>query len=184
MASSIEVDIAVLQEQHQSGCLTDLELAAAVAAALPAPADDAVRHPNWLTALSTEVAQLEAGWKRAQFDEHAIPIRCGCILPSRLLAAAFCASSIAGLSLFAFFFWPALTTLSDGFRQAGWPAWAALVAFVVMPTAVFPALVYWWAIEFERSDAEFQRRRAAIILGALRRQTAGAEPGAAAAGGG
>jgi hypothetical protein len=99
------------------------------------------------------------------------------------LAAAFCAWSVVGISLFAFFFWPALATLSDGFREAGWPAWAALVALVLMSAALFPALVYWWAIEFERAEADFRKRRATIILGALRRRTESAEPGAAADGG-
>jgi hypothetical protein len=174
MASPIVEHIAALEEQHRSGGLTDLQFAAAVAAALPAPAGDAAGHPLWLTALSTEVAQLDAEWKRVQIDEHSIPIRCGCILPSRALAAAFCASSIVGISLFAFFFWPALATLADGLHQAGWPAWAALIAFVLMPTALFPALVYWWAIEFEGANADFQKGRAAIILAALRRRTSGA----------
>jgi len=45
-----------------------------------------------------------------------------------------------------------------------------------MPVAIFPALVYWWAIEFERAEADFLRRRAAIILGALRRRTEDAQP--------
>jgi hypothetical protein len=78
--------------------------------------------------------------------------------------------------LFAFFFWPALATLSDRFREAGWQAWAALVTLLLMPTAVFPALVYWWAIEFEQAEVDFRKRRAAIILGALRRRTEGSNP--------
>jgi uncharacterized membrane protein YhaH (DUF805 family) len=175
MASSIIEDIAAFEEQHRYGYLTDLEFAAAVAGVLPARTDDAVRHPAWLTAVATEVAQLDAEWKRAQSDQHAIPVRGGRILPSRWLAAAFCASSVVGIPLFAFFFWPALTTLSDRFREAGWQAWAALVALVLIPAALFPALVFWWAIEFERAEADFRRRRAAIILGALRRRTEGAE---------
>ena len=179
MASSITEDIAALEQQHRYGCLSNRELADAVAAVLPSPAKDAARHPLWLTALATEVAGLNAQWKQAQLDRHAIPIRCGCILPSRFLAAAFCASSIVGISLFAYFFWPALATMSDGFRAAGWPAWVALVAFVLMPTVLFPALVYWWAIELERCEADFRKSRADIILGALRRRTASAETGAA-----
>jgi hypothetical protein len=170
MASSIIEDIAALEEQHRYGCLTDLELAAAVAGLLPDRADEAGGHTNWLTSLASEVAQLNAEWKRAQSDRHAIPIRCGSILPSRPLAAAFCAWSVIAIPLFAFFFWPALATLSDGFWAAGWPAWAALVTFVLLPTVVFPALVYRWANEFERAKADFQNRRAAIILGALRRR--------------
>src|SRR5687767_10840021 len=120
MASSILEHIAALEEQHRYGCLTDLEFAAAVAGMLPARADDAKEHPVWLTAVAAEVAQLDAEWKRAQSDRHAIPIRGGRILPSRGLAAVFCASSVAGISLFALFFWPALTTLSEPFREAGW----------------------------------------------------------------
>src|SRR5262249_1937691 len=180
MASSIIEDIAALEEQLRYGCLTDLEFAAAVAGVLPAPADDAAGHPVWLTALATEVAQLDAEWKRAQSDRHAIPVRGGRVLPSRWLAAAFCAWPVVGIALFAFFFWPALTTLSDRFREAGWQAWAALVALVLIPTALFPGLVYWWAIEFERAEADFRRKRAAIILGALRRRTEDAEPAAPA----
>jgi len=184
MALSItEEDIAAFEEQHRYGCLTDLEFAAAVAGVLLARADDVARHPVWLTALATEVAQLDAEWKRTQSDRHSIPIRGGRILPSRWLAAAFCAWPVVGISMFAFFFWPALATLSNPFREAGWPAWATLVALVLIPTAVFPALVYWWAIEFERAEADFRKKRAAIILGALRRRTEGAEPGAAAGGG-
>src|SRR5262249_43543534 len=38
-------------------------------------ADDTVRHPVWLTAVATEVAQLDAEWERAQFDRHAISVR-------------------------------------------------------------------------------------------------------------
>jgi hypothetical protein len=178
MASSIIEDIAALEEQHRYGCLTDFELAAAVAGVLPVQTDDAAGQPAWMTVLATKVAQLNADWKQAQSERHAIPIRCGCILPSRPLAAAFCAWSLIALLLFAFFFWPALATLSDGFRQAGWPAWAALVAFVLLPTVVFPALVYWWAIQFERAQADFHRRRAAIILGALRRRTEAADAAA------
>src|SRR5262245_6192286 len=112
MASSILEDVAALEDQHRYGCLTDLEFAAAVAAVLPAPADDAARHPAWLTVLATDVAQLDAEWKRAQADRYAVPVRGGRILPSRELAAAFCAWSVVGIALFAFFFWPALTTLS------------------------------------------------------------------------
>src|SRR5262245_21581259 len=123
MASSIIQDIAAFEEQHQHGCLTDLELAAAVAGVLPVQADAAAGHPVWLTTVSTEVAQLAAEWKREQLDRHAIPIRCGCILPSRWLAADFCAGPVIGLPLFAFFFWPALATLSDRFWAAGWQAW-------------------------------------------------------------
>src|SRR5262245_39460084 len=149
MASSIIDDIAAFEEQHRYGCLTDLEFAAAVAGVLPARADDAAGHPAWLTAVATEVARLEAEWKRAQSDRHAIPVRGGRILPSRELAAAFCAGPVVGLTLLAFLFWPALATLSDRFREAGWQAWAALVALVLIPTALFPALVYWWAIEFK-----------------------------------
>jgi hypothetical protein len=176
MASSTLKDIAALEEQHRSGCLTDQQFAAAVAAALPPPAGDAGRHPVWLTALSTEVAQLDAEWKRAQSDQHAIPIRGGRILPSRGLAALFCAWSVVGIASFAYFFWPALTTLAENFRQAGWPAWAALVSFVLIPTALFPALVFWWSVEFNRAEADFQRRRASIILGALHRRTEADEP--------
>jgi hypothetical protein len=179
MASSIIKDIAALEEQHRFGCLTDLEYAAAVAGVLPAAADDTTRHPAWLTALATEVAQLDAQWKRAQSDRHAIPIRGGRILPSRWLAAAFCASSVVGIPLIAFLFWPALSTLSDRFREAGWQAWAALVTLALTSVALFPGLVFWWAIEFERAEAEFRRRRAAIILGALRGRTEGAELNAA-----
>jgi hypothetical protein len=150
MSSSIVEDIAALEEQHQSGCLSDLQFAAAVVSALPAPAaDDAARQPVWLNALSTAVAGLDAQWKQEQLDRHAIPIRCGCILPSRAVAAHCC-------------------------------AWS-LVAFVLIPAAVFPAFVYRWAIEFERAESDFQRRRAAVILGALRRKTEGAEPSAAPA---
>jgi hypothetical protein len=184
MASSIIEDIAALEEQHRCGCLTDLELAAAVAGVLPAQAVDAAAHPAWLTALATEVAQLGAEWKQAQSDQHAIPIRCGRVLPSRSLAAAFCAWSVVTIPLFAFFFWPALATMSDSFREAGWPAWVALFAFLLLPTVVFPALVFWWAIEYERAKADFQRRQAAIILGALRRRAENAEPDARASGGG
>ena len=184
MASSIIEDIAAFEEQHRYGCLTDLEFAAAVAGVLPVRSEDAAGHPVWLTAVATEVAQLNAEWKRAQSDRHAIPIRGGRILPSRWLAAAFCAWSVVGIPLFAFFFWPALATLSDGFWEAGWPAWAALVTLVLMSAALFPALVYWWAIQFERAEADFQRRRAAIILGALRRRAEAAEPGARTDGGG
>jgi hypothetical protein len=180
MASSIIEEIAALEAQHRYGCLTDSEFAAAVAGVLPARADEATGHPAWLTSLATEVAQLNAEWKQAQFDRHAIPIRCGSILPSRSLAAAFCAWSVIAIPLFAFFFWPALATLSDAFWAAGWPAWAALVTFVLLPTVVFPALVYRWAIVFEHSEADFQTRRAAIILGALRRRAEDAELDAAA----
>jgi hypothetical protein len=183
MGSSILEEIAALEEQHRFGCLTDLEFAAAVAAVLPPQADDAARHPAWLTAVATEVVRLDAEWNQAQSDRHAIPIRCGCILPSRGLAAAFSAWSVVGISLFAYFFWPALTTLSKGFREAGWQAWAALMALVLIPTALFPALVYWWAIEFERADADFRTRRAAIILRAFRRRTEATEADAAANGG-
>src|SRR5689334_20331806 len=111
MASSIIKDIAAFEEQHRYGCLTDLELAAAVAGVLPVRADDAAGHPAWLTAVATEVAELDAEWKRAQSDRHAIPVRGGRILPSRGLAAAFCAWPVVGIPLFAFFFWPALATL-------------------------------------------------------------------------
>ena len=183
MASSIIEDIAALEEQYRYGCLTDLELAAAVAAVLSAPADDVAAYPVWLTAMATEVAQLDVEWKQAQSNRYAIPIRSGRILPSRRLAAAFCAWSVVGIPLFAYFFWPALATLSTPFQEAGWPAWAALIAFVLIPTALFPALVYWWAIEFERAEADFLRRRAAIILGALRRRTEDAKFDAAADGG-
>jgi len=179
MASSIIKDITALTEQHQCGGLTDLEFAAAVAAVLPAPADDAVRHPAWLSALATEMAELNAEWKREQSDRHSIPIRSGRILPSRELAAACCAWSVVGIALVAFFFQPALSTLSNRFREAGWQAWAALVGLVLIPTALFPALVYWWAIEVERDEADFRRRRATIILGALGQRTLGAEPDAA-----
>lgn len=181
MASTILEDIAAFEEQHRFGCLTDLEFAAAVAGVLPSQAD-AARNPVWLTALATEVAQLDADWKRVQSDQHSFPTRGGRMLPSRWLAAAFCAWSVVGISAFAFFFWPALATMSDAFREAGWQVWATLVALVLIPTAVFPALVYWWAIEFERAEADFRRRRAAIILGALRRRTEGAERDAAAGG--
>jgi hypothetical protein len=183
MASSILEDIAALEEQHRYGCLTELELAAAVAAVMPARVDDAARHPVWLTELATEVARLDAEWKREQIDRHAIQIRGGRILPSRCLAATFCAWSVVGIPLFAFFFWPALATLSERFREAGWQAWVALVALVLIPAALFPALVYWWAIKFERAEADFRKRRVAIILEALRRRTEGAEPGAAIDGG-
>lgn len=183
MASSIIEDIAALEEQHGYGCLTDLELAAAVAGLLPNRTDDAAGHPAWLTSLATEVAQLDAEWKHAQFEQHAIPIRCGCILPSRPLAAAFCAWSVIVIPLFAFFFWPALATMSDSFWAAGWPAWAALVAFLLLPTVVFPTLVYWWAIQFERAEADFQSRRAATILAALRLRAEDAEQEAATDGG-
>ena len=183
MASSILDDIAALEEQHRFGCLTDLEFAAAVAAVLPARADDTARHPAWLAAVATHVAQLDAGWNREQSERHAIPVRGGRVLPSRWLAAAFCAGPVVGIPLFAFFFWPVLGTLSDRFREAGWQAWAALVALVLIPAALFPALVYRWTIEFERAEADFRRRRAAMILGALRRRTEGAEPGAATGGG-
>jgi hypothetical protein len=135
-------------------------------------ADDAAGHPTWwLTGLSGEVAQLEAEWKRERSDRHAIPIRGGRILPSRWLAAAFCAAPIVGIPLFAFFFWPALATLSDRFWEAGWPAWMALVALVLISAVLCPALVYWWAIELERAEADFRKRRAAIIVGTLRRRT-------------
>jgi hypothetical protein len=176
MASSIIEDIAAFEEQRRYGCLTDLEFAAAVAGLLPVRADDAAGHPVWLTAVATEVAQLDAEWKRAQSHRHAIPVRGGRILPSRRLAAAFCAWPVVGIPLFAFFFWPALVTLSDQFREAGWEAWAVLVALMLIPTSLFPALVYWWAIEFERAEADFLRRRAAIILGALCRRTEDAQP--------
>ena len=176
MASSIIEHIAAFEEQRRYGCLTDLEFAAAVAGLLPVRADDAAGHPVWLTAVATEVAQLDAEWKRAQSGRHAIPVRGGRILPSRRLAAAFCALPVVGIPLFAFFFWPALATLSDHFREAGWEAWAVLGSLVLIPSALFPALVYWWAIEFERAEADFLRRRAAIILGALRRRTEAAEP--------
>jgi hypothetical protein len=89
------------------------------------------------------------------------------------LAAVFCGWSVIAIPLLAFFFWPALATLSDGFLEAGWPAWTALIIFVLMPTVLFPALVFRWAIGFERAEAEFLRRRAVIILGALRRQAEG-----------
>lgn len=171
MATSILKDIAALEEQRRYGCLMDLEFAAAVAAVLPVQADDAAGHPVWLTAVAAEVSQLDAEWKRAQSDRHAIPIRGGRILPNRWLAAAFCGGSVVGISLFAYFFWPALATLTGPFREAGWLAWTAPVALVLMPTALFPALVYWWAIELERAEADFRSRRAAIILGALRRRT-------------
>src|SRR5262245_9050723 len=105
MASSILEDIAALEEQHRYGCLTDLEFAEAVAAVLPAPADHADRQPVWLTAVAAEVAQLDAEWKRAQSARYAIPVRGGRILPSRELAAAFCAGSVVGIALLAFFFW-------------------------------------------------------------------------------
>jgi hypothetical protein len=171
MASSILKDIAALEEQHRCGCLTDLELAAAVAGVLPVRADDAATRPAWLTDVASEVAQLDAEWKRAQLDRHAIPIRGGRILPSRWLAAAFCAGPVVGTPLIAYLFWPALRALSDRFREAGWPAWGALAALVLSSTILFPAIVYWWAIQFERAETDFLRRRAAIILGALKRRT-------------
>ena len=181
MGSSIIEDIAAFEEQHRYGCLTDLELAAAIARVLPVRADDAAGHPAWLSALAIEVAQLDAEWKRAQSDRHAIPVRGGRILPRRGLAAVFCAWAVVGIPLFAFLFWPALATLSDGLREAGWRAWTALGTLLLIPAALFPALVYWWAIEFERAEADFLRRRAEIILGALPRRTE-AEPDAAADG--
>src|SRR5262245_62900818 len=104
MASSIVLEIAAFEEQHRYGCLTDLELAAAVAGALRARADDAAGEPPWLTGLAGEVAQLSAEWKREQSERHAIPIRGGRILPSRWLAAVFCAAPMVGIPLFAFFF--------------------------------------------------------------------------------
>jgi len=175
MASSIIEDIAAFEEQYRHGCLSDLEFAAAVARVLAVRAEDAAGQPVWLTAVATEVAQLDAKWKRIQFDRHAIPVRGGRILPSRWLAAAFCAWPVVGIPLLAFFFWPALASLSDRFREAGWQAWLALIALVLIPTALFPALVYWWAIKFERAEADFLRKRAAIILGALRGRTGDAE---------
>src|SRR5262245_39079372 len=102
MASSIIDDITAFEEQHRYGCLTDLEFAAAVAGVLPTQAEDA-GHPAWLTAVTAEVAQLNAEWKRAQADRHAIPIRGGRVLPSRVLAAVFCIWPAVGLTLFAFF---------------------------------------------------------------------------------
>ena len=183
MASSIIADIAALEEQHLHGCLTDLEFAAAVAALLPAVADDAARHPAWLTAVAAEVARLNVEWKREQSERHPMPIRGGRVLPSRWLAAAFCAWPVVGIPLFAYFFWPALATLSGPFREAGWQAWAALAALVLIPVAVGPALVYRWAVGFERAEAEFREKRAAIILGALRRRTEGAGQGIVADGG-
>jgi hypothetical protein len=167
MASSILEDILALEEQYRYGCLSDLEFAAAVASLLPAATDDTAQHPVWLTAVAREVAQLESEWKRAQSDQYAIPIRGGRILPSRTLAAACCAWSVVGIPLFAFFFWPAIRTLSDRFREAGWAAGASLVVLVLIPTILFPALAYWWAIEYERAEADFLRRRATIVLGAL-----------------
>src|SRR5262245_27702306 len=98
MTSSIIEDIAAFEEQHRYGCLTELEFAAAVAGVLPVRADDAAGQPVWLTALATEVAQLDAEWKRAQSDRHAIPIRGGWVPPSRWLAAAFCAGPVVGIS--------------------------------------------------------------------------------------
>ena len=121
MASSTSEDVASLEEQHRYGCLTDLEFAAAVAGVLQQARadDDAARHPVWLTAVATEVARLDAEWKRAQSERHAIPVRGGGrVLPSRELAAAFCAWPVVGISLFAFFFWPALTTLSEPFQPS------------------------------------------------------------------
>ena len=46
MASSIIEDIAALEEQHQYGCLTDLEFAAAVAGVLPVRTDDRPGIPS------------------------------------------------------------------------------------------------------------------------------------------
>src|SRR5262249_35826325 len=122
--------------------------------------------------------------KRAQSDRYAIPVRGGRVLPSRWLAAASCAWSVVGIALFAFFFWPALTTFSDRIREAGWQTGAALGALVLIPTALFPGLVHSWAIEFERAEADFRKRRAAIILGGLRRRTEGTESDAAPGRGG
>jgi hypothetical protein len=174
MPSSILETIAALEEQHRCGGLSELQLAAAVAEVLPLCAD-AAGQPDWLTAVASNVAQLDAQWRQAQSDQHAIPIRCGRILPSRCLAAAFATWAVIGIGLFVFFCWSALATLSDGFREAPWPAWAALVALVLLPTVVFPALVYWWAIEFERAQADFLRRRAEVILRALRSRTEDAD---------
>jgi hypothetical protein len=78
--------------------------------------------------------------------------------------------------MFAFLLWPALTTLSDRFREAGWQAWAALVTLVLIPIVLFPALVYWWAIEYERAEAAFRSKRAALILGALHRRNEVVQP--------
>ena len=123
---------------------------------------------------------MEAGASRAA--RHADPW--GPDSPEPPLAAAFSAAPLVGIPLLAFFFWPALLTLSDRFAQAPWPAWAALAALVLMSTAVFPAIVYRWAIELERGEADFRKRRAAIILGALHRRTEGAKPAAASDRGG
>jgi len=78
--------------------------------------------------------------------------------------------------MFAFLVWPALTTLSDPFREAGWQAWAALVTLLLIPTVLFPALVYWWAIKYERAEAAFRRKRAVLILAALHRRSEVAQP--------
>jgi len=117
MASSIIEDIAALEEQHQYGCLTDLEFAAAVAGVLPVRTDDAAGHPVWLTAVANEVTQLAAEWKREQLDRHAIPVRGGRILPSRWLAAVFCAGPVVGIPLFAFFFGPRSHRLPTAFGK-------------------------------------------------------------------
>ena len=172
MASPIIEDIAAFEDQHRYGCLTDLEFAAAVAGVL-VRTNDAAGHPAWLTAVATEVAQLDAEWKREQLDRHSIPIRGGRILPSRWLAGVFCASSVVGIPLFAVLAWPALEALADRFLEAGWQTWAPLVFLVLLPTVFFPTLVYWWAVQFERAEADFLSRRAAIILEALRRRTEG-----------
>jgi hypothetical protein len=176
MASSIADDIAAFEEQHRYGFLTDLELAAAVAAVLRDRADEAAANPDWLAALANEVSQLDAEWKQVQSDHHAVPIRGGRILPSRWLAAAFFASSVVGIPMFALLVWPALTALSERFRETGWRAWAALVTLVLIPTILLPALVYWWAIEYERAEAQFRRKRAALIVEALRRRSEVAQP--------
>jgi hypothetical protein len=170
MPSSTVNDIAAFEEQHHYGCLTDLEFAAAVASLLRDQTNQPVGHPAWLTTLTSEIAELEAEWKRAQWDRYAMPVRGGRILPSRWLAAACCAWPIIGIPLFALFCWPALAALSNRFREAPWPGWAALLALVLIPTAIFPAFVYWWAIQLERADAEFKTRRAAIILETLHRR--------------
>lgn len=177
MDLSITEEIARFEEQYQYGCLSDIAFAETVVAVLPDAADDAARHPAWLTGLATEVAQLNAQWRQVQISQHAIPFRGGAVLPSRWLAAACCGYSVVGIPLFALFFWPALATMSDRFWNAGWQAWVALATFLLIPTVLFPGLIYWWTIPFERAEADFLKRRAAVILEALHRRREGSEPG-------
>ena len=162
------VDVIVgLAEHHRLGGLTDSAFAAAAAGVLPAPSPPGGDHPAWLTALAAQVAQLDAAWERDLVEHHAIPVRGGRVLVSRGLAGVFCTAGMAGPVLYGFLVGSARDPLVDSFRQSGWPAWIALAVFLLVPAVVFPGLMYWWAVERERAEADYRGRRTALILEAL-----------------